>query len=745
MNKTKIERYMPMILSFKGKAESYGLKDKAKLANDLLKELKGQGENFNEAKLEVLNYALYKVDKTIKVKQYISENKAEFEQAYMDANKGKNVLVVAPTGSGKGYSSDKAIKQNDLSTLTVLPNASIVEQQGRDYEMMSSYGKVKEDATKSLDYCLENSKNMVGATWNKLSDLSRNKALLSENKSKLNDRILVVDEAHEQFSNDFRVDRAEDINKIAQENIFKGTLSMTGTPNRLDFDKYDKIIEYISDDNIKYNVFLYDTVSDDFIINEVNNNVKGRFAIFKDNVTDLEYLQENIKAKTDLICADSKESSQAYKNIMIRSTFGKFKGILHTSTMIAGVNINDKDVTDLFIVNVKDPAKIKQICARYREVEELNIHILNKYPKKQSEFCYIESRMSYIKSKKEAEVRGYNEDIINMGLNAVVEANDFHLKNDDIVYFDTTTSRYRVNEAAIRTKVADDYYERRNREQLEVLLGEYFSNITLVNLNVEKSSDEKKIEFINKMEKEAKATIDSLAPYKDVLVLCNRICKGLRITKDQEIYLKNNNLDIEDLKVTYRTLGVDKLLDNLLFRTHNIVYSDLVTDRHFEKNIAWSLAGLTENEIKKLDRKIKMLNYSYEREINYDIIMTKAKMLIEYQRIEYILSLDLEGKWLNKEHYNLILEDYKKSNARDINVKSTHLKAIIEDIYNVVRSNAKPTDMFYKGLKSDFKGKKMIKAYYCKEKTTLADIASQLNVDANNKTLNDLVNGKKSL
>ena len=38
MNKTKIERYMPMILSFKGKAESYGLKDKAKLANDLLKD-----------------------------------------------------------------------------------------------------------------------------------------------------------------------------------------------------------------------------------------------------------------------------------------------------------------------------------------------------------------------------------------------------------------------------------------------------------------------------------------------------------------------------------------------------------------------------------------------------------------------------------------------------------------------------------------------------------------------------------
>ena len=126
-------------------------------------------------------------------------------------------------------------------------------------------------------------------------------------------------------------------------------------------------------------------------------------------------------------------------------------------------------------------------------------------------------------------------------------------------------------------------------------------------------------------------------------------------------------------------------------------------------------------------------------------MMIKAKMLIEHQRIEYILSLDLEGTWLTKEHFTLILEEYKKANPKDINIKSVHLKAIIENIYNMVRSNATLDSKFYKELVPDFKNKKKIKAYNCKEKTTLEDVANILKVDSDNKTLIELIQGKKSL
>ena len=747
MNKTKIERYTAMILSFRDKAEVYGLKAKVELADNLLKELKGQGENFDDTKLEVLNYALYKVDKEVKIKKYIDENIAPFKQAYFDASKGKNVLVVSPTGSGKGYCTNKVAKDNKISLLTVLPNASITEQQANDYQIMSAYGKIKEDETKSLEYCLEKSK-IVGATWNKLSDLSRNEAMLEANKAKLNERVLCIDEAHEQFSNDFRVDRAEDINKISQANIFKGTVSMTGTPNRLQFNKYDEIISYISDININYNVFVYDTCSNDFIINEINNNVKGRFAIFQDDVTNLTYLSERINARTDVVHSKNKEESQLYKNIMIRGTLGKYKGVLHTSTMIAGVNIKDKDVTDIFILGVKDPAMIKQICARYREVKNLNIHILNIYPKVQKEFGYIENRIEYITKNRYDQVFALNKDIMELGLEYVMDANECHIKDsDETVYFDKLTNRYRVNEVAIRTKQYDNYYAQRTRKQFEVLLKEYFTNVNIVNLNVEKEDKKDKVQFIEKMEAEAKAMIDSLEPHKDVLVLCNRICKGLKLSKDQEIYLKNNKdkFNIDKLRATYETLRIDKYLDNLIFKTHNIVYSDLVTDRHFDIAFAWNVASLTEKEIKELDNKIKILNYLYEREHNYDNMMIKAKMLIEHQRVEFILTLDLEDVWLNKEHFNLILEQYKKHNPKDIGVKSAHLKAIIESMYNIVRSNATVDSKFYNDLVPDFKGKNKMKAYNCKEKTTLADIANQLNVDTNNKTLCDLVVGKKTL
>ena len=745
MSKTKIEKYMPMILSFKEKAKSYGLKDEEKLANELLKELKGNEENFDETKLEVLNYALYKANKVVKVKKYISEDIVPFEQAYLDAYHGKNILAIAPTGSGKAYSSNKTVKKYSIPILNVLSSASIIEQQGNNYKIMSAYGKIKEDETKSLEYCLNKSK-IVGATWNKLSDLARNKTILDSNMDKLSERVLSIDEAHEQFTNGFRADRAEDINRLSQSKIFRGAISMTGTTNRLEFDKYDEIIEYISDSNIDYKVFIYDTVSDDFIINHVNNEAKGRFTIFKDSIKDLTYLASEIKHKVDVIHASNKEESQLYKNLMTRETFGRYRGLLCTSTMLAGFNANDKDVTDVYIIGVKDPAKLKQICARYREVEELNVHIFNTYPKKQKDFCYIESRINYIIESTQSIVENRNRDIDNLGLDYVVQAHEYRAKSEDEIFFDTKTNRYKVNKTAIRTKVYDNYYEQRNRKQFEVLLREYFTNITITNLNVEKEDNKNKIQFIENMDKESKEQLSKLEPFKECLVLAHRICNNLKLNKDQQSYLKNTGFTEEGLRITYKTLGVYGMLDNLLFKTHNVLYTDLVVDKHFENDIAWKIAGLTESEVKKIDEKIKIQNYLYERKHNNEQMAIKARMFIEHQRIEYILSLDLEGAWLTKEHFNLILEEYKKANPKDINIKSVHLKAIIENMYNVVRRTDCSLDSkFYKDLVPDFKNKKKITAYNCKEKTTPEDIADIIGVASDNKTLIDLIQGKKSL
>ena len=744
MNKTKLEKYMPMILAYRDKAKSLGCTNEAKLADELLKELKGQQESFNDSKLERLNYALYKRDKVVKINKYITEDVEPLRQAYIDATNGEDILVVSGTGTGKAYASNEILKKEKFPILNLLPNTLLTEQQGKNYNIMSSFGKIKDDETRSLDYCLEHS-NIVGATWNKLSDLSRNTALLEANKAELKKRLLFIDEAHEQYSNGFRADRAEDVRKLSESDIFKGVLSATATPTRLDLSKYTKIIEYVSDENIKYNVMIYDTVSDDFIINEINDNVKGRFAIFRDNIEDLVFYQSRIKHKTDVIHANNKEESQAYKNILKRETFGKFKGVLHTSTMVAGVNIKDEDVTDIFIIGVKDPSKIRQICARYREVKELNVHILNKYNKEQKDFCYIENRIAYILDKTYKQVLELNQDIINMGVSYVVGANEYRFKANDDIYFDAITNRYRVNEASIRTNVYDYYYEERSREQFEELLKEYFTNVSLVNLNVEKEDKKAKAEFIEKLNKEAKEMLDRLEPYRETLILCNRLCKGLKLNKDQEEFVNKNYPDLEIVKGAYEFLKINELLDNIFFQKHNIRYSDLVVDRHFDNDIAWKLALLTEDETKMIDRKIKMLNYMHQRETDYDNMMKKAKMLIEHQRIEYVLGLDLENTWLNKEHFAIILEEYKKLNKKDMSVKSVHLKAIIEDMYNVIRTDAKPDSNFYKGVVPDFKGKKTIKAYNCKEKTTPQDVASIIGVEEDNPTLAKLIVGERSL
>ena len=118
MSKTKIEKYMPMILSYRDKAKSYGLKDEEKLANELLKELKGNEENFDETKLEVLNYALYKANEVVKVKKYISEDIVPLEQAYLDADNALyNARLEAADDYGEKYIQAQQELYNTISEI----------------------------------------------------------------------------------------------------------------------------------------------------------------------------------------------------------------------------------------------------------------------------------------------------------------------------------------------------------------------------------------------------------------------------------------------------------------------------------------------------------------------------------------------------------------------------------------------------------------------------------------------------
>lgn len=750
IEKAKVfERNKARLLNYKDRAEKLGLTEQVKQAKELLKELKGQGDNFDESKLEVLNYALYKAGLTIEIEQYIKEKTKGIEMAIKYASEGKSVLFIAPTGTGKAFTTYGLIKRYDLSTLTVLPNAAIAEQQGGSYHTLSSHGKIKDNPNKSLQYCISNAK-VVFCTWNKYIDLCKDEAFLEENKDMLKDIILIIDESHEIYSNEFRADKARDVVKAVKRGIFKGVIAMTATPTREDFKIYDEIIEYKRTKNKNYQIKLYDTVCDKYMIDYINSLPStSRVVIFEDNIKHLEYYKSELKIKVDIVHADNKEKSVLYKNLMKNKTMGKvYRGMLHTSALVAGFDNNDKDVTDIFLVNVKDPAKILQICARYREVEGLNIHIFNNYPKEQYEFNFLQYR---IERRIESEMRRAeecNRDIEEEGVDSFLDGYSSTLEDDETVYFDKATKKCMVNEVAIRTNIYDTYYKRRSRKQFEVLLREYFTDITLVNLTEDESLDLKntgrKI-FIDKMTKEGKAAIDSMKAHMKILPLADKIISKEPLTNDEQIYLKNSKNTINDLEVLLRFFKVDKMLENEVFRQHISALTYYVVDKHIEIQLAWELASLDEKEKKDFLQTINVIGYNSFRNEYPKQAKFKEKVSIEAGRFGFVLGLGAEGKWFTAEHYDLVYNDYKESNKNDVKVKKKDIRGLMENTYNPIRSDVKPTDKFYKDIVPDFKGKNKMKGYRYEKIATLESVAKRLNVSPNNKSLIDLVNGNKTL
>lgn len=99
----------------------------------------------------------------------------------------------------------------------------------------------------------------------------------------------------------------------------RGQIHITATPNKLNFNNYDFILEYKQNNQAKYNVKLYDKVCDDTIRNIIENSKK--FALLKDDTNYLNFIKENSpNKKIDVITSNTRNLSKAYKEIVTKST-----------------------------------------------------------------------------------------------------------------------------------------------------------------------------------------------------------------------------------------------------------------------------------------------------------------------------------------------------------------------------------------------------------------------------------------
>lgn len=586
--------------------------------------------------LEKINYNYYKANNTVQVKKYISENDTLILPLIIRAMQREKALLLAPTGSGKTYSIIENLKKAGIKAIFVVPNAFNVEQIQKEYGIKGAWGEI------SINSVLD-TQDLICLTWDKFIQID---------KETVKDYIVVLDEVHQTLIDTFRMSK---INKLYEnlENT-RGEIHITATPNKLDFSQYDYILEYQQEVQTKYNVFLYDKIDDITILNIIANSTK--FALFKDDKKYLDYIKDSIyDRKVEVITSDTRDFSDAYKEIVDSSTINDIDAICNTRVLAAGVNIHDQDITDIIIVNEKDIATIKQYVARFRDLKEVNIHILNNY-KEESKIYEIEWLVNESIKEVEKFLDYYNGYNYSNFLEEYIDIKPFKLENRNEFYYSKEAQKYKLNEVGIRNKCYTKYYNKADIESFSVLLGEYFSNIKIVPIENPNNKAIKLYYQISKLEREE--ALNELEKNKNELVGAIPILTNNNVTRELKDYLRQNNKDIEEQRELLLDIDIEKHLKVANISKILNLYTKYVTKDCLTYDMAWSIATRGNRARGKIFAQINYVAYTEIAKKHKDHIRYNSP---ESKLVEQINNYFKIGKSYTKEHLEMFIEAYKRA------------------------------------------------------------------------------------
>lgn len=634
------------------------------LARELNISVISEYEEFDES----YNHAKYKPDEDILIEKYINQNDLSLDLARVKAKNGKISLIIAPTGSGKTYSVINMLKRaKDTKSIFIVPNSMNVEQIKVEYEIPGAWGDIP--VLPELE-----KGNVIVLTWDKFIQLD---------EETLKDYIVILDEVHQTYTEMFRLSK---INKLYDNlECCKGQIHITATPNKLNFEIYNYIVRYETEKKTEYKVFLYSNINDDRILKITNNAIK--FALFKDDAKYLEFIKQNtINKKVDIITRNTRDFSDSYKSIVTNNSIGDFEGICNTSLLTAGVNIYEKDITDIIIINVKDPATIKQYVARFRDLDNVNIHIFNNYQEEGSIKKYsIEKAVDLTIKDIEEDVNFYNKRMLRREFQQeVLGIEPVRIPSNINYYWSDVNHAYKVNERAIRNSFYSNYYNKVDIFRFKELLQEYFPNIVVIS---QLEEDIKTSESFRKASKEEiNWMLNKLESHKEILVGSIEILTN-KVSSKTDRYLRDNLLTENYIREQLTKHKIDKYIK--VDKISNVIslYSKYVIEDKMTYELAWTLATMGTRTRKKFFNQINFILYR-EIEAKYPNLINKEK--IEYRLYNFILQRFEPNTWYNEELLKIFCNDVY--DAIKIDITHKQLAHIVNQIFITkrVRLNSCP-------------------------------------------------------
>lgn len=661
--------------------------------------------------MEIINYSIYNSNISIDIDRYISEHETILMTMLTRSLQGETNLLIAPTGSGKTYSIINMLKRVDdlgqIKSIFIVPNSINVEQIKIEYKIPGAWGDIP--VIPELE-----KGNVVVMTWDKFIQID---------KEILKEYIVVLDEVHQTLIEMFRLKK---INKL-YENLAttKGQIHITATPNKLNFNNYDFILEYKQKAQTKYNVKLYNKVCDDTIRNIIENSKK--FALLKDDTNYLNFIKENSpNKKIDVITSNTRNLSKAYKEIVTKSTMKKFDGICNTSVLMAGVNIYEPGITDIIIVEEKDIAAIKQYVSRFRDLKEVNVHIFNKYQEEESKIYDIEWQIEKISDNRHDFINYYNSYQNKEFEEISLDIEPIRLNDSQEYYWNSELCKYTVNEIGIRNTCYTRYYSKADIQSFKVLLGEYFKEIEIVEIKETDNIARKIYNQISKEEKEAALAL--LEKEKSILVGAVEIISN-KITTKTENYLNNNEFNIDDLKKELENKNIDKYIQiGNIAKTINL-YTKYVIENRYNYNLAWCIALKGNRSRGKFFSQLNNIIYR-EIENKYPELMRYVK--IEDKLYDLIVKTFTPGKSYTEEHLKIFCEAFEMT-ISGVKITTNKLGELLAQIYNIESKKYKECpglDFLFNKIYNPIPGQnKRINVYTIKNYLTLEDVIEQNKLD----------------